>query len=102
MLRPVEHDEPLANPLRDLLGLGASEPIVHGVAQNELETTLLPRDHPRWVKDALTVSSRAREAISRLRPAVVRILGFWDHRVRSATIAGFRVGIDASGSYRAE
>jgi hypothetical protein len=102
MLRPIEHDEPRTNPLRDMLGLSASEPIVHGATQSELETTLLPRDHPRWVKDALTVSSRARETIARLRPVAVRILGFWDHRVRSAVVAGLRVAIDASGSYRAE
>jgi hypothetical protein len=100
MLRPIDRDEAQAHPLRELLGLGASDPVVSGAAHNELETSLLPRDHPRWVKDALTVSSRAREIIAHLRPVALRILGFWDHRVRFTVVAGVRVAIDASGSYR--
>ena len=42
------------------------------------------------------------ELIARLRPVVVKILTFWDHRVRSAWIGGSRVCIDPSGSYRIE
>jgi len=98
----VEREEPGQNPLHELLGLAASEPVVLPAAQAELETTLLPRDHPKWVKDALTVSTRARELIARLKPVAVRILGFWDHRVRAAVVAGMRIAIDPSGSYRAE
>ncbi|HVA27477.1 MAG TPA: hypothetical protein VNF68_04820 [Candidatus Baltobacteraceae bacterium] len=101
MLRPVEGEELRNNPLRDALGLGASEPIVHATPEGELETTLLPHDHPKWANDAVTVSSRAKELVRRLRPVVVRILGFWDHRVRSSVVAGLRVAIDSSGSYRA-
>jgi hypothetical protein len=40
--------------------------------------------------------------IARLRPVAVRILGFWDHRIRSAFVAGTRISIDPSGSYRME
>lgn len=101
MLRPVDSEEPRQNPLLTALGLGASEPIVPAVPEADLETTL-PREHPKWVKDSLSVSTRAKEAIARLRPIAVRILGFWDHRVRSAVVAGLRVAIDPSGSYRAQ
>ena len=101
MLRPVEIDESRSGALPDALGLGAGEPIVRAASEAELETTLLPRDHPQWAHDAVTVSSRAKEFIRRLSPVVVRVLGFWDHRVRSSVIAGLRIAIDPSGSYRA-
>ena len=67
-----------------------------------METALLPNDHPKWVKDALCVSNRAKESIARLKPMVIRVLSFWDHRIRSVLIGGSRVTIDPSGSYRAE
>ncbi|HEY8296589.1 MAG TPA: hypothetical protein VIG32_01010 [Candidatus Baltobacteraceae bacterium] len=70
--------------------------------EDELETPPLPREHPPWVKDALSVSQRTRALLARIKPAVVRILTFWDHTVRSVAIAGRRVCIDASGSYRVE
>ena len=37
-----------------------SERVVPAVAEAELETALLPHDHPRWVKDSVAVSQRAR------------------------------------------
>jgi hypothetical protein len=76
--------------------------MVAAIGESEAENTLLPRDHPKWARDAVTLSQRARETIARLRPVVVKILTFWDHRVRSAFIAGRRVCIDPSGSYRIE
>jgi hypothetical protein len=101
MLRPVENEEQRQRSLPDAREPGATGPVVPAPAQSELETSLLPRDHPKWVRDALTVSSHAKEMIARLKPVAVRILGFWDHRVRSAVVAGLRVAIDPSGSYRA-
>ncbi len=78
------------------------EPIVPAIPDVELEAAPLPHDHPPWVRDALTVSQRAKELIARLRPVVLRVLTFWDHRIRSIAIAGRRVGVDASGSYRVD
>ena len=66
----------------------------------ELETPPLPRDLPPWARDAIAVSQRARDLIARLKPAIVRVLTFWDHRVRNAIVGGRRLDIDASGSYR--
>ncbi len=60
----------------------------------------LPRDHPAWQRDVLSVSARARQTIARLRPAVVRVLTFWDHLRRGVSIAGRTLEIDPSGSYR--
>ncbi|HEV7180603.1 MAG TPA: hypothetical protein VGN11_12085 [Candidatus Baltobacteraceae bacterium] len=99
MLRRIEA-EGRSPSLFQALGLASSEPVVAALAESEQEPSLLPHDHPQWVKDALTVSHRAREAIARLRPAAVRILTFWDHRIRSIAVGGGRLSIDASGSYR--
>jgi hypothetical protein len=60
----------------------------------------LPRDHPAWQRDVLSISSRAREIVARLSPAVVQVLTFWDHLRRGVSIAGRTLEIDPSGSYR--
>ena len=60
----------------------------------------LPRDHPAWQPDVLSISARVRAIVAQLRPTVVRVLTFWDHAVRSVTIGGRRLEIDPSGSYR--
>jgi hypothetical protein len=77
-----------------------AEPIVPAAGDAGAGSGSLPHDHPRWVKDSLAVSQRARELIARLRPIVVNVLTFWDHRVRSSIVTGLRVCIDPSGSYR--
>ena len=66
----------------------------------ELETPLLPRDHPPWMRDAVAISARARQLLAKLKPMTVRVLTFWDHAVRSIAIGGRTVCVDASGSYR--
>ncbi|MBV8638373.1 MAG: hypothetical protein JO322_09825 [Candidatus Eremiobacteraeota bacterium] len=79
-----------------------TQPIVPAVPDVDLDTALLPRDHPQWVKDTLSVSNKARELLARLKPVVIKILTFWDHRVRSVLVGNSRVSIDPSGSYRIE
>jgi hypothetical protein len=100
MLRRIELDESAAVPMH--VGASRSEAIVPAVADAELETALLPHDQPRWVKDAIAVSQRAREIIAKIRPAAVRVLCFWDHRIRSIVVGDRRVLVDASGCYRTE
>ena len=68
---------------------------------DELETPILPREHPRWVRDALAVSSRARRLFANLRPAAIAVMGFWDHQTRAVTIGRRTLGVDSSGSYYA-
>jgi hypothetical protein len=99
VLQRIENDDNAAA-ARLAPGQAYAEPIVPSVAQVELETAPLPRDHPPWVKDAIAVSQRAREILAKLKPVVVRVLCFWDHRLRSITAGGRRVTIDLSGSYR--
>ena len=77
-------------------------PILPLISDDELETPPLPREHPKWVKDAVAVSQRARALIVRLRPIIVRILTFWDHHARSIGLGGRRLDVDISGSYRVE
>lgn len=98
MLRRIELDEPSAVPLQ--VGASRSEAVVPVVAEAELETALLPNDQPRWVKDAVAVSQRARDLIAKLRPAAVHVLSFWDHRIRAIVVGDHRVAVDASGCYR--
>jgi len=62
----------------------------------------LPRDHPPHAADAISLGSRARSVLARLRPLVVRIATFWDHRIRTCTIGARRLSVDAAGSYRLE
>lgn len=101
LLRRIEVDEPnAALPLQ--VGASRSEAVVPVVAEADLETTLLPNDQPRWVKDAVAVSQRARDLIAKLRPAAVHVLSFWDHRIRAIVVGGRRVAVDASGCYRIE
>jgi hypothetical protein len=99
MLRRLELDE--ANPtLAVQIGAAASEAIAPVPADGELETPLSPHDRPRWMRDAVAISQRARELVARLRPAAVRVLSFWDHRMRAVVIGECCVRIDASGCYR--
>jgi hypothetical protein len=101
MLRRIElEDASAAAPLQ--IGVNRSEAVVPVVAEAELETALLPRDQPRWAKDAVAVSQRAREIIARLRPAAVRVLCFWDHRIRAVGVGDRRVQVDPSGCYRCD
>jgi hypothetical protein len=60
----------------------------------------LPSDHPAWMKDTLSLSQRARLLFAQLKPAVITVLRFWDHRVRSIVVGGRKLSVDASGSYR--
>ena len=60
----------------------------------------LPNDHPPWMKDTLSISQRARALIAKLRPVVVKVIAYWEHRVRSISVGNGRLSIDASGSYR--
>lgn len=70
--------------------------------EGELETPPLPRELPQWVKDAVAISRRARRLLAGIKPVVVRVLTFWDHRVRSIGVAGRKLSIDPSGSYRVD
>jgi hypothetical protein len=61
----------------------------------------LPGDHPPWQRDLVSISTRVRAVLATLKPLVVRVVSFWDHVRRSATIDGNRsLEIDPSGSYR--
>jgi hypothetical protein len=97
----VSRVEPESN-LAAALAPPQSAAVFPAVPDDELETPPLPREHPKWVKDALAVSSRARQIIARLRPVAVRILTFWDHHVRGVAVAGRRLTVDISGSYRVD
>ena len=101
MLRRVEADDP-ATVAGYAAGALPAEPVVAAVSETEFDAGLLPRDHPRWVLDAVAISKAARDAVARLRPVVVLVMSMWDHPLRCVAVAGRRLGIDASGSYRIE
>ncbi|MGP6156373.1 MAG: hypothetical protein ACLPYS_02375 [Vulcanimicrobiaceae bacterium] len=60
----------------------------------------LPSDHPAWMKDTLSLSQRARQLFSRLKPVVITVVRFWDHHVRSIVVGGQKLSVDTSGCYR--
>lgn len=60
----------------------------------------LPSDHPKWMKDTLSISQRARALLVRLKPVALRAIAYWEHRVRSIAIGGRNLSVDPSGSYR--
>jgi hypothetical protein len=62
----------------------------------------LPHDHPPHPSDTISLGSRGRELIAKLRPAIVRAGTFWDHRIRTIAIGPRRLSVDPSGSYRLE
>lgn len=82
--------------------LAGSAPVLALLPDDEFETPPLPREHPKWVRDALAVSQRARQVVARLRPVIIHVLTFWDHHVRSISIAGRELSVDIAGSYRME
>ena len=101
MLRRIELDEANAA-LPVQIGAAASEAVTPVVPDGELETPLSPHERPRWVRDAVAVSQRARELITRLRPVAVRVLSFWDHGMRGIVIGDRCVRVDVSGCYRVD
>jgi hypothetical protein len=60
----------------------------------------LPRDHPAWARDLAAISSRTRALLHAVRPTVVRVMTFWDHRVRSIAVGARALSVDAAGCYR--
>lgn len=80
--------------------LDAAPAVAALIPDDEFETAPLPREHPKWIKDGLVVSQRAKQLIERVKPVTLRALRFWDHAVRSLTILDRRVSVDSSGSYR--
>ncbi len=97
MLHRVESEEPGAlQPAQNAY----AEPVVPAAAGLDMDAGSLPQEHPKWVRDSLAVSQRARDLIARLRPVAIRIFTFWDHRLRQAFVGGHTVRVDPSGCYR--
>ncbi len=61
---------------------------------------VLPADHPVWRRDNLSLSARAKALLAKVRPYVIHVLTFWDHRATTLSLDDVRIDIDASGSYR--
>ncbi|GAC1299981.1 MAG: hypothetical protein NVSMB19_05600 [Vulcanimicrobiaceae bacterium] len=71
-------------------------------ADDQFGGPALPGDHPAWLKDAVSVSQRARALVAKLKPVVLRVVNAWEHRVRTIVVAGRSVSVDPSGSYRVD
>lgn len=83
----------------------AVDPIAYAALQPvtvdpEVDAAVLPRDHPAWQRDVISLSARARAVIAGLKPLVIRVFGFWDHHLRELRIGGRTLGIESSGCYR--
>jgi len=96
----VEPDVPALLYQAQQPALAGALPVLPLISEDELETPPLPRDHPRWVRDAVALSARARSILVKLRPIIVRVMTFWDHHSRSIAVGSRRLNVDSSGSYR--
>jgi len=96
--------QPARIDLQGVTGVPASPvqpaPPQYWIADAELETPVLPRDHPTWMRDAVAISVQAQRWIARSRPLAMRVLGFWDHVGRAIRIAGRTLSVDPAGCYR--
>lgn len=103
MLRRIEADDRSAE-RTGLVAAGTprSEPVARPQRALDAEAESLSRDRAKRTGDAISISHKARELVARLRPVVVRVVRFWDHQMRSILVAGRRVYVDPSGSYRVE
>jgi hypothetical protein len=99
MVRRADIDE---NPFGLSPGVLQPDPPVVPVADADVQSGWLGQDHPRWPSDAVALSKAARELVAKLRPVVIAVRSFWDHRLRYVAIGGLRIGVDAGGSYRIE
>ena len=97
MLRRFEADDAAARVAAETVQL---QPAILPAGEAEHQSSLLPHDHPRWVRDAVAVSRAARELIAKLKPIALHVMSIWDHRFRCIAVAGQRVSVDPSGSYR--
>jgi hypothetical protein len=81
---------------------GCAEPLTPArfVQQSEDAEHALPEGHPAWVRDRLAISAAARALLATLQPVVLRVRTFWDHRLHAIVVAGQRLSVDQSGSYR--
>jgi hypothetical protein len=93
VLRRVESDDPLFD-------APAVDTPPHVALESD--TGILPHGHPKWIRDGISISQRARSMLAKLRPVVLHVLHFWDHGMRSILIAGRRLRVDPSGSYRVD
>lgn len=98
----VEGDAPALAPDAELVAYAALPPSIALDPDDRWGGHALPHDHPAWMKDTLSISQRTRALLGRLRPVVVKVIAFWEHRVRSIAIGDRRLCVDPSGSYRLE
>jgi hypothetical protein len=63
---------------------------------------VLPRDHPKWLRDRFTLSATTKAWLDRIRPVAIRVFGFWDHRTHRLALEGATIEIDTCGSYRSD
>lgn len=94
------NETPAAVPLNGATpAIAAPFPLPPADPDHDVGATL-PADHPRWQRDVVSISSRARAVIARLAPIVVRALTFWDHRIREIAFGRRTLSVDPAGSYR--
>ena len=60
----------------------------------------LPNDHPRWQRDSVSLSARARGIVAHAVPIVVRTFSYWDHRLREIALGTRTLTVDPAGCYR--
>lgn len=102
---PSGMNDPRGAPITDpfvfgLAGTGGISPAQLDDGAIDAQTSF-PPDHPAWQRDVVAISARARAVLATLRPAVVRVVTFWDHVVRGVGVSGNQsLEVEPSGCYR--
>ncbi len=96
----VDADGPAALTSGAQPGAAAAPTSIAFDTEDQFGGPALPSDHPAWLKDAVSLSQRARALVAKLKPVVLHVVAVWEHRVRSVIVGGRKVSVDSSGSYR--
>lgn len=84
---------------------GSAEAAALSAEVGELDASgaiVLPRDHPKWMRDRFTITAATKAWLGRIKPIVIRVFSFWDHRVHRLTTEDGTIEVDVSGSYRCD
>ncbi len=83
---------------RPLVGQADPES-VYDFAQATVASTL-PSDFPAWVRDAVILSDPLRLVMVGLRPVVLKLVRYWDQRIRTVKVDGRTISLEDHGGYR--
>jgi hypothetical protein len=83
----------------DVVSVGGASPTQLDDGQLQV-AVVLGAEHTAWRRDRLSPSNRAKRLLEKIKPFIIKVLSFWDHRISRLAIEGRELFIDSSGSYQ--